>query len=145
MTANDRQIGGTHYATTDGKPQHWDLVILYSLDYFQAQITKYLLRWKTKHSTPEKRLEDLKKARHFLDKYIENYTVYDTRPPSDVVEPAIHGNEDWTVEGYVILNGKEAQVYKCKHCRLELTAPTAAAASEIHNHAADPTRNYVDQ
>lgn len=71
MSANDRQEGGTHYKT-DGKPQHWDLVLMYDWDYFQGQITKYLMRWKTKHSTPEKRLEDLKKARHFLDKYIEN-------------------------------------------------------------------------
>lgn len=68
--ANDTQVGGTHYNQKD-KPQHWDLVQMYGWDYFQGQITKYLMRWKTKHNTPEGRLEDLKKARHFLDKYIE--------------------------------------------------------------------------
>lgn len=70
MSANDRQVGGDHYAQRD-KPQHWDLVQMYGWDYFQGQITKYLMRWKTKHDTPERRLEDLKKAAHFLQKYIE--------------------------------------------------------------------------
>lgn len=70
MSANDTQVGGTHYKTGD-LPQHWDLVVAYDWDYFQGQVTKYLMRWKTKHATPALRLQDLKKARHFLDKYIE--------------------------------------------------------------------------
>ena len=85
MSANDEQVAGDHYKQ-GGKPQHWDLVITYQWDYFQAQITKYLMRWKTKHDTPTKRLEDLKKARHFLDKYIENFEAYDRG--MDVVPPA---------------------------------------------------------
>lgn len=67
--ANKRQVAGTHYQT--GGLQHWDLCAMYGWDYFQGQITKYVMRWKTKHPTPEKRLDDLKKARHFIDKYIE--------------------------------------------------------------------------
>ena len=66
MKANDRQVGGVHYS---GKAlQHWDIVAMHQLDYFQGQITKYVMRWKSKNG-----LEDLKKARHFLDKYIELY------------------------------------------------------------------------
>jgi hypothetical protein len=61
--ANDRQVGGTHYA---GRVQHWDMVDMFQLDYFQGQITKYVMRWHKKNG-----LEDLLKARHFLDKYIE--------------------------------------------------------------------------
>jgi hypothetical protein len=68
--ANETQVGGTHYQT-DGELQHWDIVQLFNLDYFQGQVSKYLFRWKYKHQTPAQRLEDLKKARHFLDKYIE--------------------------------------------------------------------------
>lgn len=80
MSANDTQVGGTHYQQdVKDKPQHWDLAIMYRWDAFQYQITKYVMRWKDKHSTPEKRLEDLKKARHFLDKYIENFEKYDTK------------------------------------------------------------------
>lgn len=62
--ANDRQVGGDHYRT--GGLQHWDLVEMFRWDYFQGQIIKYLMRWRKKNG-----LEDLQKARHYLDKYIE--------------------------------------------------------------------------
>lgn len=62
--ANDRQVGGGHYKI--GGEEHWDRVSRLNLDYFQGQITKYVERWKNKNG-----VEDLKKARHFLDKYIE--------------------------------------------------------------------------
>ena len=74
MTANATQVGGSHYKT-EGKPEHWDLVLLYDWDYFQGQITKYLMRWKFKGKNQEARLDDLRKARHFLDKYIEAMSV----------------------------------------------------------------------
>lgn len=64
MSANETQVGGTHYKT--GGEEHWDRVQRLGLDYFQGQITKYVERWKLKNG-----VEDLKKARHFLDKYIE--------------------------------------------------------------------------
>ena len=70
MSANKIQVGGTHYGPGE-RLQHWDLVHMFEWDYFQGQIIKYLMRWKFKHDTYEARLEDLKKARHFLDKYIE--------------------------------------------------------------------------
>lgn len=62
-SANDMQIGGAHYKS---QIQHWDYVVANQLDYFQAQITKYVTRWKKKGG-----VQDLLKARHFLDKYIE--------------------------------------------------------------------------
>lgn len=62
--ANSRQVGGDHYKT--GGEEHWDRVNRLQLDYFQGQITKYVERWKKKNG-----VEDLRKARHFLDKYIE--------------------------------------------------------------------------
>lgn len=63
--ANDTQVGGSHYSQGNNL-QHWDLVVMYGWDYFQGQITKYVMRWRQKNG-----IEDLKKARHFLDKYIE--------------------------------------------------------------------------
>lgn len=63
MSANDRQIGGDHYRS---KIQHWDYVVANDLDYFQAQVTKYVTRWKNKNG-----IQDLLKAQHFLEKYIE--------------------------------------------------------------------------
>lgn len=63
VLANDRQVGGRHYA----KPiQHWDYVVAQNLGYFEGQITKYVSRWRDKNG-----LEDLHKAKHFLDKLIE--------------------------------------------------------------------------
>lgn len=92
MAANDTQVGGTHY-TPGSKLQHWDLAIMFGWDPFQYQITKYVMRWKDKHNTPEKRLEDLEKARHFLDKYIEAFGTYD---PGVGADPQAQGyvNQD---------------------------------------------------
>lgn len=64
MSANDRQVAGKHYG--GGAVQHWDVVHMHGLDYFQGQITKYVMRWKAKNG-----VQDLKKAQHFLEKYIE--------------------------------------------------------------------------
>lgn len=63
--ANAKQEGGTHYAKHEAL-QHWDVVAHFGLDYFQGQITKYVLRWKDKGG-----VQDLRKAAHFLEKYIE--------------------------------------------------------------------------
>lgn len=62
--ANKKQIGGQHYGL--GARQHWDLVVEFGWDYFQGQIIKYVMRHKGKHG-----IQDLKKAAHFLEKYIE--------------------------------------------------------------------------
>lgn len=76
--ANQTQIGGEHYKADEGAqaraeqvglnkvPEHWDIVHVHELDYFQGAITKYVMRHKKKRG-----IEDLKKARHFLDKYVE--------------------------------------------------------------------------
>ena len=66
MSANDEQIGGSHYKQKPGVQEHWDRVWALGLDYWQACITKYVERcWK------KNGIQDLQKARHFLDKYIE--------------------------------------------------------------------------
>ena len=62
-TANTRQVGGNHY---QNQIQHRDWVFSNGLDYFQGQITKYVARWRHKNG-----IEDLEKALHFLEKYIE--------------------------------------------------------------------------
>jgi hypothetical protein len=67
MAANDYQIGGGHYRKGGpGSEQHWDRVARLGLNYFQAMITRYVERYRDKNG-----VEDLKKARHFLDKLIE--------------------------------------------------------------------------
>lgn len=64
MAANEKQVGGDHYKT--GGLEHWDMVVHFKLDYFQGQITKYVMRWRDKGG-----ISDLEKASHFLQKYIE--------------------------------------------------------------------------
>lgn len=62
MNIDDIQIGGSHYKNQ--KTQHWNAMIVLNADYFSGVITKYVVRYKNKNG-----LEDLYKARHYLDKY----------------------------------------------------------------------------
>jgi hypothetical protein len=83
--ANDRQVGGLHYKG-EGE-EHWDRVQRLGLDYFQAQITKYVERCWRKNG-----LEDLEKAQHFLDKYIEIHRTSQAKNPyKDPIGPYTAG------------------------------------------------------
>jgi hypothetical protein len=146
MKANDVQEGGDHYKKM-GEIEHWDLSIMYKWDPFQYQITKYVMRWKTKHDTPEKRLVDLKKARHFLDKYIENFDVYDSQVadlPSQIPAPTpanVPMNEtqggaadqNWQVEGFI---GSGVNLYRCRHCGHLLSVRNLSEAYAFHSDCA---------
>jgi hypothetical protein len=61
---NDIQIGGNHYKK--GGEEHWDRAYRLKYDCFQYIITKWVERWRDKGG-----IEDLRKARHAIDKYIE--------------------------------------------------------------------------
>lgn len=56
-------MGGKHYQKAI---QHWDFVLANDVPYMEAQIMKYVFRWREKGG-----LQDLKKAQHFLEKLIE--------------------------------------------------------------------------
>lgn len=62
-SAKYRQVGGSHYAQVF---QHWDYVAANGLGYFEAQITRYVGRWKHKNG-----IQDLQKADHYFEKIIE--------------------------------------------------------------------------
>lgn len=62
----DVQIGGTHYANMAIQPL--EFAIANKLDFFQLNILKYITRRKGDQA---KRIEDLKKAKHYLEVYIE--------------------------------------------------------------------------
>lgn len=62
--ANNMQIGGMHYKGKDIQP--WDYIAANQIGYFEGNVIKYVSRWRDKGG-----LEDLKKARHYLDKLIE--------------------------------------------------------------------------
>ena len=63
-TANAHQIGGTHYARKAIQP--WDYIIANQLGYLEGNVVKYVSRWRDKGG-----VQDLHKARHYLDKLIE--------------------------------------------------------------------------
>jgi len=63
LTANQRQVGGSHYQSPI---QHWDYVLANDIPYMEAQIIRYITRWRKKGG-----LSDLHKAQHFLEKLIE--------------------------------------------------------------------------
>jgi hypothetical protein len=62
--ANTRQEGGNHYKALAIQP--WDYIIQNNLGFLEGNVIKYVTRWKEKEG-----LQDLQKARHFLDKLIE--------------------------------------------------------------------------
>ena len=58
-----KQIGGDHYVKFEIQP--WNIIDCYSLNYYEGNILKYLLRSK------ENRVEDLQKLIHYAEKQIE--------------------------------------------------------------------------
>lgn len=63
---DDIQVGGNHYKTENPAQQHWNLATDLGWNYLQAQVIKYMMRYRDKNG-----VQDLEKARHFLDKLIE--------------------------------------------------------------------------
>lgn len=63
-TVNNIQHGGTHYKEKTVQP--WDYIAANGLGYFEGNVVKYVSRWRDKGG-----VEDLRKARHYLDKLIE--------------------------------------------------------------------------
>lgn len=53
----------SHY---DVPIQPWDYIAANHLGFFEGNVVKYVTRWKSKGG-----VEDLQKARHYLDKLIE--------------------------------------------------------------------------
>lgn len=66
--ANNTQVAGDHYKKQPIQP--WDYIAQNKLGYFEGNVVKYVSRWRDKGG-----VEDLRKARHYLDKLIEIETV----------------------------------------------------------------------
>ena len=69
MSANDMQVGGEHYQSKSIQP--WDAMQAWMTpDQFKGflwgNVIKYVARWQDKGG-----VEDLRKARHYMDKLIE--------------------------------------------------------------------------
>ncbi len=62
MSANN--TGPGHYK--DKPMQPWDYIIANNLNYLEGNVVKYVSRWRQKGG-----VEDLRKAKHYLEKLIE--------------------------------------------------------------------------
>ncbi len=63
--AIDRQVGGQHYKGAGIQPI--EFILSNDLGYIEGNVVKYIYRWKNKRG-----LEDLEKARHYIDILIES-------------------------------------------------------------------------
>ena len=82
--ANKTQVGGKHYK--EDVIQHWDVMLANDVPYMEGQIIKYVWRWKRKNG-----IEDLRKARHFLDKLIEHEMMQNIEREAAHVETEFQG------------------------------------------------------
>lgn len=64
MGANDKQVGGSHYAEKAIQP--WDYILANKLGYLEGNVVKYISRWKEKGG-----VDDLRKVIHYTEKLIE--------------------------------------------------------------------------
>lgn len=64
MTANERQVDGTHYKKLAVQP--WDFIHGNGIGFLDGCAIKYLSRWRQKGG-----VADLRKAIHFIEKLIE--------------------------------------------------------------------------
>jgi hypothetical protein len=69
MSANDMQVGGEHYQSKTIQP--WDAMQAWMTPeqfkgFLWGNVIKYVARWQDKGG-----VEDLRKARHYMDKLIE--------------------------------------------------------------------------
>jgi hypothetical protein len=64
MSANEIQHGGNHYKIKTIQP--WDFIVANDIGFLEGNAIKYLARWRDKGG-----IEDLRKARHYIDKLIE--------------------------------------------------------------------------
>lgn len=66
MKATDKQIGGSHYKGM--KIQPIEYIQANDLSYCEANVVKYVSRWKSKNG-----VEDLLKAKHYIELLIESH------------------------------------------------------------------------
>lgn len=80
MSANNKQVGGTHYAE-GGEVQHWDFIAMNNLSYLVGCATKYITRHRKKNGR-----QDLEKALHYVEKLAELHAAGAIAPPGFLPE-----------------------------------------------------------
>lgn len=65
MSTLAEQVGGEHYKTMAIQPV--EFILANGIHFVEGNVIKYVARWRKKNG-----VDDLKKARHFLDMLIEH-------------------------------------------------------------------------
>lgn len=65
MSALEKQVGGDHYRNMTIQPVEY--ILANGIPFVEGCVIKYVSRWRNKNG-----VDDLKKARHFLDMLIEH-------------------------------------------------------------------------
>ena len=118
MSANDKQVGGTHYQT--GSEQHWDLMAeLYGDAHFKCAATKYISRWNKKGG-----IQDLEKALHYLEKLMELSKANKVR---------LRG-ENVNIDGLRWLETCDGDLYNAKLCKRVAEVRCRATLTEAINY-----------
>jgi hypothetical protein len=85
--ANHKQIAGSHYVN---KPiQAWDFIHRNGIGYLAGNVIKYVVRYKEKGG-----VNDLDKARHYLDKLIEEEQNSPESGDRLMQHPRIHDSKE---------------------------------------------------
>lgn len=143
MSVDTHQEDGAHYKKCPPEFQHWNLVIVHGWDYFQAQAIKYIMRYRDKGGA-----NDLRKARHFIDKMIEMAKPLPPKQPlfADFlqhVKPT--GWVRFTFEGA----NEYGFNYTCERCKMHVVCMEFEPPWQYHDAEkcldGDATPAYVNQ
>ena len=83
-SALDVQVGGSHYKAM--KIQPVEFIHANGIGYFEGNVIKYVTRWRAKNG-----IDDLRKARHYLDLLIEMETPKDPAMNAAQAQQAHYG------------------------------------------------------
>lgn len=72
MSAKEQQVGGDHYKNLPIQPIEY--ITKNGLGFCEGNVVKYITRWQSKGG-----IEDLRKARHYLDLLIEAMVAHGDR------------------------------------------------------------------
>lgn len=127
MSANNKQVGGTHY---DTDYQHWDFMCDIEASYLIGCATKYICRWRKKNG-----VQDLEKARHFIEKAQERGIPPTLLPTDLVIDTFTLSNRMFSEDVAVlrsILWGNYAAAQRWLDAIIE-AEPTPAYVDQDHN------------
>ena len=146
MSANERQVSGSHYKPKkEGSIQHWDYCVRSETPNLEYAASKYVTRWRKKNG-----IVDLEKALHYVEKRIESYRAGVGAEHGGLYLPAmfkefIADNEVPVEEALIIYNVMHwvrLEDLNVSRIMLEAMIVRERVAEE---EASKPTSGYVNQ